>query len=311
MSSIYSSMVYSVRKFNRFYTNILGLLDQHLLNSEFSLSEARVLYELGHMENCASKKLIEELKIDSGYLSRIMKRFEKRDLVYRVQSDEDGRLFFIYLTEKGKETLAGLDELSNRQIQRLVTELQPRNRKKLLEGMKNIEGALSDAHPMSKEKIEIRSGLRPGDIGYLIHMHGWIYTLDCGYNHMFEGYVCKTFYEFAGNYNPEKDRIWFAEASGNIVGAIAIVGHTAEKAQLRWFIIHPDFRGMGLGKKLFEGAMKYCREKGYKNIFLETTDDQKTAIHMYIKAGFKKIRENEDNSWGINHIEQTYELNLQ
>lgn len=152
--------------------------------------------------------------------------------------------------------------------------------------------------------------MRPGDVGHLIHLHGWIYAEECGFNHEFEGYVCKTFYNFFENYSSEKDRLWFAESNGRMIGAIAIVGHSAVRAQLRWFIIHPAFRGIGLGRTLLNEAMKYCNEKEYKNVFLETTEEQKTAIRMYMNAGFKKVAEQENNIWGKKLVEQTYELEL-
>jgi ribosomal protein S18 acetylase RimI-like enzyme len=161
-----------------------------------------------------------------------------------------------------------------------------------------------------RKNITIRHNLAPGDVGYLIHMHGWIYEKECGYNHQFEGYVCKTFYDFLENYSIEKDRIWFAEANGEIVGSIAIVGHSTVKAQLRWFIIHPDFRGIGLGTKLISEALKYCREKRYNHVFLETTSDQTTAINMYMKEGFRKSVEHKTKIWGKELNEQTYELYL-
>ena len=310
MNTIHTPLIRTIRRFNRFYTNVLGLLDQHMLDSEFSLSEARVLYEIGHIENCTSKRLIEELRIDSGYLSRIIKRFEKRGLIYRVQSREDGRLYYLHLTDAGKETLSKLDALSDQQIDQMILRLREQNQKKLVEGMEMVENALAEKPVFTEETMNIRCELRPGDIGYLIHLHGWIYAEECGYNHVFEGYVCKTFYEFFENYNPEKDRFWFAEANGKMIGAIAIVGHSAKRAQLRWFILHPEFRGKGLGKKLLNEAVQYSRERGYRHVFLETTEDQKTAIHMYMQAGFKKIKEHENGAWGVNHVEQTYELTL-
>lgn len=310
MNSKYAPLVHTIRKFNRFYTNILGLLDQHMLNSDFSLAEARVLHEIGNTENCTAKKLIEKLKMDPGYLSRIIKRFEKKKLLYRVQSYDDGRLYYIHLTDSGKDTLSMLNKLSNNQIYEMISALPDQDKMTVVDSMKTIEDMLAGKTKSAAEKVKIRYELRPGDVGYLIHLHGMIYAGECGYNHMFEGYVCKTFYDFFENYNSEKDRIWLAEASGKIIGAIAIVGHSPVKAQLRWFIIHPAFRGSGLGKTLLDEALKYCREKGYKQIFLETTEDQKTAVNMYVKAGFTKVAEFENKAWGKVLIEQTYELVL-
>lgn len=165
----------------------------------------------------------------------------------------------------------------------------------------------------NKENIDllkVRYNLKPGDVGYLIYLHGWIYGKECGYNHTFEGYVCKTFYDFFSNYNPNKDRIWFAELDEEIIGAIAIIGHSPIEAQLRWFILHPDYRGKGIGRILYKEALDYCREKGYKKVFLATTQDQQIAIRMYIQEGFKKVFEFENKTWGKPLIEETYELML-
>ncbi len=174
---------------------------------------------------------------------------------------------------------------------------------------------MKEGNPMNDfakdtHEISIRHALRSGDVGYLIHLHGWIYSQECGYNHTFEGYVCKTFSEFFDHYDPNKDRIWFAEADGEIIGAIAIIGHSPVEAQLRWFILHPDYRGKGIGKILYKEALNYCREKHYKKVFLATTQDQQTAIRMYLKEGFKKVSESKNESWGKALIEEIYELML-
>lgn len=305
-----SPVIQIIRRFNRFYTNILGLLDQHLLNSEFSLAEVRVLYDIGHTKNCTAKKLIEGLKIDPGYLSRIIKRFTKDNFIDRVQSSEDGRLYFLYLTEKGKEILSQLDEMSNSQIEQMIKSLPEKEKLRIVESMNMIESTLYGKPVPAKEEVNIRSDLKPGDAGYLIHLHGWIYAEECGYNHEFEGYVCKTIYDLFENYNPEKDRFWFVEVDGKMIGAIAIVGHSDKRAQLRWFILHPEFRGSGLGWTMLNKALQFCQEKGYQQVFLETTEDQKTAIKMYIKSGFRKVAEHETRMWGKRLFELTYELEL-
>lgn len=303
-----ASLIPIIRKFNRFYTKVLGLLDKHLLDSNFSLSEARVLYEIGNTEHCTARVLIDLLRIDAGYLSRILKRFEKQGLTYRVQSEMDGRSSFLYLSSLGEETLSQMNALSDDQIRKMIIGLTDRSQISIARSMTTIERELSD-NP-TEQSVTIRTELKPGDVGMLIHMHGWIYAKECGYNHFFEGYVCKTFYDLLQTYSPDKDRFWLAEANGEIVGSIAIIGHSNKKAQLRWFMLHPDARGMGLGKKLLHEAISYCKDRGFQFIFLETTEDQNTAIGMYVKAGFKKISEQEIESWGKHHIEQTYELSL-
>lgn len=303
------SIVKVIRKFNRFYTNILGLLDQHLLESEFTLSEARVLFEIGHTQNCTAKMLIDQLGLDAGYLSRILKRFTAHDLVNRTQSEEDGRLQYLQLTGHGKDILAILDKRSDKQIQALIDPLPDKVQRRLAANMTAIEHALSDK-PQIRQEIRIRSNLQHGDVGKLIHLHGWIYAEECGYNHIFEGYVCQTFADFFKNYKPDVDRFWFAENGDEMVGAIAILGHSERAAQLRWFILHPEHRGGGIGKRMLEEALEYSKKQGFQRVFLETTSDQKTAIAMYTKAGFKKIREHAQRAWGIEHIEETYELIL-
>jgi len=302
------SPVVRMRKFNRYYTNLLGLLNQHLLDTEFSLTEARILYEIGgDSENCSAAELTQRLNIDPGYLSRILKKFEKKGLSLRTQSMEDGRMHPISLTEKGKETLLEMDSLSDRQSEGLIRNLSATKQKELADSMELIQQYLS---PEQGEPIQIRHDLRPGDAGDLIHMHGWLYAKECGYNQAFEGYVCKTLFDFLKDYDSQKDRIWFAESLNKKVGMIAIVKHPDMIAQLRWFLIHPDFRGRWIGKYLLAEALDFAKKAGYRKIYLETTDDQKTAIAMYQKAGFTKTKEAEDASWGIRHMEQTYELEI-
>lgn len=302
------SMIAHIRQFSRFYTRLLGLLDSHVLSSDFSLSEARVLFEIGNTERCTAKMLTEQLGIDAGYLSRIMKRFEKAGLAYKVQSEEDGRSYLLHLSELGEKTLAGMNELSNEQIGGMIGNLSERQLTELSRSMSIIARTLSSDSRQSQ--VKIRTELKPGDIGMLIHLHGWIYAQDCGYNSIFEAYVCRTFYDWMEQRDPERDCLWLAEADGQIVGSIAIIGKGEGRAQLRWFILHPDYRGSGLGKQLLGQAMDYCREKGFEKIFLETTDDQKKAIRMYGKIGFRKVAEQASEAWGTSHIEETYELTL-
>lgn len=278
-----------------------------MLKSDYSLPEARVMFELDHSGGRTAKELTEELKIDAGYFSRIIKRLIKNGLVRREQSSEDGRAYRLYLTEKGKETFSQLDRLSSRQISGLLEKIPPDRLEKLVLGMRSVEEGLQGGSPAQGGRVTLRNSLRPGDVGRLISLHGWIYDKECGYDHTFEGYVCKTFYDFLKSYSPQKDKVWFLEDGGQMVGAIAIVEHTAEKAQLRWFILHPDYRGLGLGSRLMGKAMAYCREKGYRSVFLLTTKDQQTAIRMYEKARFQKVSEQDEDMWGKHLTELIYE----
>jgi N-acetylglutamate synthase-like GNAT family acetyltransferase len=156
--------------------------------------------------------------------------------------------------------------------------------------------------------LTIREHLVPGDLGYLAYLHAKMYHAECGYDLEFEGYVCKTFYEFTQRYSPEGDRFFIAEKDGMIIGNIAILGHSEKEAQLRWFLILPEYRGVGLGREIFERAIEYCRLKGYKKVWLLTTDDQEKATAMYVRQGFKRISEEPISMWGRQLVERKFEL---
>lgn len=301
--------VAAIRKFNRFYTNILGLLDQYLLKSDFSLSEVRVLHEIQSTTDCTARILSERLCMDAGYLSRILKQVEKLGLVEKKPSPEDRRSYLLHLTSRGKKVMAGLDTRSDKQIAGLIGSLSECDQAKLVRSMSTIEEILTAEKRIDPEDVSLRCKLRPGDMGYLIHMHGWIYDQENRYPLAFEGYVAKTISDFMEAYNASKDRIWFAEHNGEIVGSIGIIGN-GEKAQLRWFLLHPDYRGIGLGKRLLTEALKYCRRKGYAKVFLLTTENQKHSIAMYTRAGFVKVDERENHLWADNLMENTFELDM-
>ena len=306
MSAASPSLVHAVRRFNRFYINMLGLMDKSIYHSGFSLPEARILYELYHGGGQSAKQLTGKLIIDPGYFSRLLKGLEAKGLILRTPSTLDGRSHLLYLTDLGKETFLHLDNLSDKQMDGLLCSLPEKNREALEQSIIALEKAFAQ-EDIKQSRVVLRQGLAPGDAGQLIAMHGFIYRKECSYGYDFEGYVCKTFYEFLTQYNEEKDGIWFAEDGGRMIGAIAIIGHTKERAQLRWFILHPDYRGIGLGKRLMAEAMQFVQEKGYLEVFLLTTKDQQTAIAMYEKAGFKKVSENKTPMWGKNLAELTYE----
>jgi N-acetylglutamate synthase-like GNAT family acetyltransferase len=183
---------------------------------------------------------------------------------------------------------------------------------KMVKGMKETmkNATKSKAVEEYLKSIQIRESLMPGDLGYLTHMHAKIYQAECGYDLEFEGYVCKTFYDFTKRYSPKMDRFFIAEKDGEIIGNIAILGHSEEEAQLRWFLIDPAYRGLGLGQELFQRAMNFCREMKYKRLWLLTTDDQVKATSMYTREGFELVSEEELSMWGRKLIERKYEMKL-
>ncbi len=309
MQSYLKKYVGIIRSFNRYYTNVLGLLNQHFLDSPYSLSEVRVLHEIEKTERCTASMLADTLSMDVGYLSRILKKFQKSGLIEKKQSVEDKRSQYLTVTPLGKENQDQFNERSDHQIEKLVETLPEEEIKMLARNMTTIETILTKGKNIRRGDINIRDDVRPGDAGYLTYLHGWIYKKEYDYSVAFEGYVAESFYQFLIEYNPEKDRLWCAEHEGEIVGCIGIVGH-GERAQLRWFLLHPNYRGIGLGKDLFEQAMCFAREKGFKRVCLETTNDLTRAIGMYTKAGFVKTAENENRAWRDDLLGLEYELEI-
>jgi len=161
------------------------------------------------------------------------------------------------------------------------------------------------------KKWKIRHHIKPGDIGYLIYLHGILYAKECGYDQTFEAYVAGGLAEFVQTFSPDKDRIWLAETNGRIIGSIAIVGHSKAGAQLRWFLVHTDCRGLGIGKKLLKNALQFCKERKYKTIFLWTVSELVEAGHLYIRFGFSKTEEKTHEIWGKRVTEERYDLHLQ
>lgn len=304
------AFVNEVRQFNRFYTNVLGLIDQHLLDSPYSLEEVRVLYEIGHRENGNAKSLKQELRIDGGYLSRILKQFEKTGLIIRTQNASDGRVFALQLTQKGQTVLAELEQKSEAQIAQLFSPLPENQRQHVVDCMRAIKRSLSGEPAVPRDDITVRTELRAGDAGYLTYLQSKLYSEEHGYGLAFEGYVCKTFYDCLMEYSPDKDRFWIMEHAGTIIGGIAILERPENRAQLRWLVLHPDYRGLGLGKELVGRAMAYCRERGFNCVYLETTDCHQAAISLYLKAGFVKTAEHVSTAFGLELNEETYEVTL-
>lgn len=301
--------ILKVRNFNRYYTNVQGFFEHHILESDYSLAEVRVLYEIKNTTACTSKMLIQKLCLDSGYLSRILKRFQRIGLIGKKKSPTDGRSQILHLTEKGKQEIGVLITRQNNEVHNLLEPLPQAAQTDLVHHMVAIEDILEN-RPINLADITIRTDLYPGDAGYITYMHGWIYEQEYNYGKAFEAYVAKSFYDFLINYSEERDRIWIAEHRGQIVGAIGMVGN-GTRGQLRWFLLHPNYRGIGLGSRLLNSAIDWCREKGYKGAYLHTTDDLYQAIGMYSRAGFVKVGATENHTWKDDLTELEFELKFE
>lgn len=298
-----------IRSFNRFYTAHLDILSQHYLDSEYSLTEIRILYEISESKTITAQKITEILNLDKGYLSRILKRFLKENLIVKVASAEDKRAFNIKLTNSGNELLSVLNTKSENKIEGKIENLNSSEKEILIDSMNTVRNLLTE-NKIAREDITYRHEITPGDVGYIIHLHGTIYGKEYNFSTDFEKYVIKTFYDFLEKYSPENDRLWMAEYNNKIVGCVAIVHQSNEEAQLRWFLLDPAFRGLGIGKRLLTNAVDFCKEKNFKNVFLLTTNMQDKALQMYKMMGFELTKSEEVQEWGKTFYEERYDLKV-
>jgi len=297
-----------VRRFNRFYTQKIGVLSEGLLNSAFTLTEARLLYELAHRDNTTATELGRDLGLDAGYLSRILAGFEKKKLLKRTPSETDGRRYHLALTEKGRKAFAPLNEASRAEIGGLLQPMSTSDRDRLAKAMATIEAvlgaAISDAPPY------ILRDPRPGDLGWVIHKQGRLYAEEYGWDASFETLVAEIVAAFAKNFNPKRERCWIAERGGEAVGSIFLVEESEKIAKLRLLYVDAAARGLGLGKRLVEECIAQARSFGYEKMILWTNDILHAARHIYVSQGFKLVKEERHQSFGKDLVGQYWELDL-
>ncbi len=296
----------TIREFNRFYTNIIGLVNKTILDSPYSLAEARVLLELLFGGRYTATDLTRLLDIDPGYLSRILRRFKREKLLTTVRSPDDGRVQLLSLTDKGKSVMTAISDASTRQVVSILSGLSVADQQQLVGHMEAVKAILS-RQPQPQAEIVIRP-YRAGDAGYISHRHGVLYEQEYGLDKVFEQYVIAGLAKFfAGGADGE---IWVAEAAGQIVGSIAIVAAGPGTGQLRWFLIEPAFRGSGLGRRFMNVAIDYCRQRGFNHVFLWTFRGLDAACHLYESFGFRLTEETENTTWRDKLTEQRWDLTL-
>jgi DNA-binding MarR family transcriptional regulator/GNAT superfamily N-acetyltransferase len=302
------SQVAAVRAFNRFYTQKLGALDQHLLDSPFSLAEARVLYELAHRDAVSAKEVGVCLGIDAGYLSRIVQSFEEKGLISRTPLPSDRRQQQLSLTAKGRQAYTRLDRSSQNEIAAMIAPLAPSVRDRLVGAMEDIETALE---PQQRERspVLLRSH-RPGDIGWVVSRHGSVYAEEYGWDISFEALVAEIGAQFIRSYDPSREHCWIAELAGEPVGSIFLVKGSDEVAKLRLLLVEKRARGLGVGRALTHQCIRFAREKNYKKVVLWTQSILTAARDIYARAGFRKIAEEPHASFGVELIGETWELIL-
>lgn len=298
----------AVRAFNRFYTRQIGLLDEGLLKSPFSLTEARVLYELAHRDGLVASDLVRDLALDPGYLSRLLKKFEERGLVERAATEADARRSSIALTAAGRQAFAPLNQDSHNQVQALLDKLPLAEQDRLVKAMGTVQRLLGDS-----DEPKVPYMLRPlqvGDIGWITHRQGLIYARDYGWDETYEALVAEILAAFVKTYDPKWERSWVAEREGEVVGSVFLVRKSDEVAKLRLLYVEPSARGLGIGKRLVDECIGFARAKGYKTLTLWTNDILVSARHIYEAAGFKLADEERHHSFGKDLVGQTWNLQL-
>jgi DNA-binding MarR family transcriptional regulator/N-acetylglutamate synthase-like GNAT family acetyltransferase len=304
------SGVRAVRSFNGFYTRQIGVLQEGLLSSPFSLTEVRVLYELAHGKNRTASALGEDLGLDAGYLSRILKGFEKRGLLSKSASKTDGRQVLLSLTKQGQKVLSPLEERSNTQVSAMLSKLALRDRKRLVEAMQTVRELLNDRRAETSHKKPLFSlrRHRPGDMGWVVHRHGLLYSKEYGYDERFEALVAQIVAEFIEHFDAKRERCWIAEREQEILGCVFLVKKTETVAKLRLLLVEPTARGLGLGKRLVSECVGFAREAGYRKIVLWTQSELDAARHLYAQAGFRIVGKEPHKSFGRQLVAETWEL---
>jgi DNA-binding MarR family transcriptional regulator/N-acetylglutamate synthase-like GNAT family acetyltransferase len=304
----FEARIDAVRRFNRFFTRRIGVLREGLLHTSYSLTEARILFEIAHRDDPTASDLSRELGLDPGYLSRILAHLERRGLVEKVRSETDRRRRLLALTPDGEDAFSLLDSRSREEVAEMLEELSEGEGRRLLEAMRTIKSVLDESFKFS-EPFFLRLH-EPGDMGWVVHRHGVLYAREYGWDERFEALVAQIVADFVNNYDPAKERCWIAEMSGEIVGCVFLVKASDTVAKLRLLLVEPEARDLGLGTRLVEECIRFARRSDYKTLTLWTNSVLDAARHIYEKQGFELVEEKEHNSFGHALVGQNWELAL-
>jgi DNA-binding MarR family transcriptional regulator/N-acetylglutamate synthase-like GNAT family acetyltransferase len=304
--------VAAVRRFNRFYTRHIGVLRKTYLDSPYSLGEARVLYEIAHGDGVMARDIARALDLDAGYLSRVLRNFEKSGLITRKTSKTDGRQSHLALTARGRKVQAPLEQRSQDQTGDMLGRLSAAQQARLVAAMESIGGLLDGAaSPQAAEKpIPTLRQPRPGDFGWMVARHAELYAQEYGWTAPFEGLCAQIVAEFANKNDPARERCWIAELNGENVGSVMLVKDSDDVARIRLLLVDPKARGLGLGAKLIDECISFARECGYKHMTLWTHSILTAARHIYKKAGFTLTGTEEHTSWGKPVVSEYWDMTL-
>jgi DNA-binding MarR family transcriptional regulator/GNAT superfamily N-acetyltransferase len=303
--------VQDIRSFNRFYTNVIGALDySRSLYAPYTLTESRVLYELAHSTRTDAADLRDELSLDSGYLTRILNKFEQDGLIERAPSALDSRRRRITLTPAGREAADLLNERASEAVGSLLATVPAADRPRLAEALHTVRTLLSEGRPPRREDVLLREP-GPGDLGWIVQRNAALYTAEFGWNPDYEGLVARIVADFAEDHDPHLERVWIAELDGRPVGCVMCVRDDAPgAARLRLLLVEPDARGLGIGDRLVDAVVGFARSVGYREVVLWTNDILTAARRVYQRHGFVLVAEKPHRSFGADLVGQDWRLDL-
>ena len=300
--------IQAIRQFNRFFTRQIGVLRDGLLHSAYSLTEARIIFELANREALTASDLMTELGLDAGYLSRTLAKLEGQNLIEKTRSEQDGRQRLLNLTANGSQAFALLDSRSKEEIGEMLGGLSETEQIRLIEAMQTIQNILN--HSLKYAEPFFLRQHEAGDMGWVISQHGLLYNQEYGWDNTFEALVARICAEFITHYDASKERCWIADMQGDPVGSVFCVKVNDEVAKLRLLLVDPKARGLGLGTRLVEECIRFARHRGYTKLTLWTNDNLVEACHIYAKKGFQLVEEAPHHSFGDDLVGQDWELAL-
>lgn len=300
-----ADQIADIQGFNKVYQNLLKQIDSAILKTGYTLTEKDVLLEISKTERCTANILIQQLNIDRSYMSRMIAKFENHGLIEKTQSQTDSRIRYIRLTELGRKEINRLSDIQSNHIGAIFNKLSDEDQKTVWQSMVLIRNKLSDANDV----ITIRP-FTQSDIEYVISRHKTLYYAERHLSGTFSAYVDEIVYRFVDKFNDRTDCLNILECNGVPAGSIAIAKFDDETAQLRFFMLEPEMRQRGYGNRLMDMALKFCRDKGYKKIFLLTITAQVVARHVYETHGFHRVSSNDKSEWGNGIVEERWEIDL-
>jgi DNA-binding MarR family transcriptional regulator/GNAT superfamily N-acetyltransferase len=302
--------VTAVRRFNRFYTRQIGVLRKTFLDTGYSLAEARVLYEIARGDSPTASDVGRALDLDAGYLSRVLRSFERRGLIVRAASRRDARQSHLALSPRGRRAFAPLDQRSQRAVAAMLDNLSTADRSRLIAAMNTIEALLGGGTAKPATRSYALRAPVPGDFGWMVKRHAELYAQEYGWTEPFEGLCAQIIADYANKHDPKRERCWIAEMEGENAGCVFLARDSDEVARIRLLLVEPKARGLGLGERLVDECISFARRAGYKKITLWTHSVLKAARHIYQKAGFKLTRSERRKSWGQAVVSEHWDLKL-